>query len=554
MTDTRARRPASDGGGQAPRRPGRKLLDALLDLVDQAVVVCDASGVVLWCNGPAAVCFPGLRPGITADPAAAGPLGQAVVASAAAFDAEFLGRRLTGRRNSVRDCSVWLVSDDTEVRRCGAELRAERLRTAFLSEAGRRLGASLHHGRTARSVVELAVPALADAALLVLPPRGGHADWHRCAAPGVAAESGALPASTLERVPQLVRALSDLSPRLAACRPGDLEGLGGATPPDPGPGGESLVTALPGGGGSAGALVLFRAAGTGERPVADSAVVSEFAYRAGTALSAAALYAQQAHTAAVLQAGLDPAPLPEVPGVRLGAAYRPAPEALGFGGDFYEVESEQDGGGGVRFSLGDVCGKGAEAAVLTGHVRQSLRTLALVETRPLRVLDVLNRSLLEADSGRFASLVVGAARPAGRGALDVVLAGGGHPPPLVLRRGGAVEAVDVGGMLVGALPGAEFGQAAVRLARDELILLYSDGVTEARGGPAGAEEYGAERLAHDLAGCAGMPAGAVAERIELRVADWLAGRAHDDIAVLALQSSPPSRLSPGASDALGPPR
>ncbi|MFI1538466.1 PP2C family protein-serine/threonine phosphatase [Streptomyces anandii] len=540
MTDARARRPASHGGGQARDRPGRKLLDALLDLVDQAVVVCDASGVVSWCNGPAAVCFPGLRPGMTPDPEVAGPLGQAVAASAARFDAEFLGRWLTGRRSTVQDCSVWLVSDDTGIHGCAVELRAERHRVAFLSEAGRRLGASLHHGRTARSVVELAVPALADAALLVLPPRGGHVDWHRCAAPGAAVEAGALPAATLERVPRLAKALSGLSPRPAPCRPGDLGALGGAAPPDPGPGGESFVTALPGGGAPAGALVLVRASGAGDRSAADSAVVREFAFRAGLALSTAGLYAQQAHTAALLQSGLDPAPLPEVPGVRLGAAYRPAPEALGFGGDFYQVEPARDGGGGVRFTLGDVCGKGVEAAVLSGHVRQSLRTLALVESRPLRVLDVLNRSLLEADSGRFASLVMGAARPAGRGALDVVLAGGGHPPPLVLRRDGVVEAVDVGGMLVGALPGAEFGQAAVRLARDELILLYSDGVTEARGGPTGAEEYGAERLAHDLAGCAGMPAGAVAERIELRVADWLAGRAHDDIAVLALQSSPAS--------------
>ncbi|WP_051370729.1 PP2C family protein-serine/threonine phosphatase [Streptomyces sp. 142MFCol3.1] len=521
-------------------------MDALLDLVDQAVVVCDASGVVRWCNGLTGVYFPGLRPGMAPNPVAAGPLGQAVVASAARFDADFLGRRLTGRRNTVEDCAVWLVSDETGARRREAELRAERSRAAFLSKAGRRLGASLHHGRTARSVVELAVPALADAAVLVLPPRRGHADWYRCAAPGAAAESGVLPVSSIEHVPQLVQALSGLWPRPAPCRPGELGALGGAAPPDPGTGGESLVMALPGSGAPAGVLVLVRSAGSEGLDTADTAVVRDFAFRAGMALSTAALYAQQAHTAAVLQSGLDPAPLPEVPGVRLGAVYRPAPEALGFGGDFYQVEPAREGGGGVDFALGDVCGKGVEAAVLTGHVRQSLRTLALVESRPLRVLDVLNQALLEADSGRFASLVIGTARLGSGGTLDVALAGGGHLPPLVLRRGGTVEAVDVGGMLVGALPGAEFGQAGVRLARDELILLYSDGITEARGGPNGVEEYGAERLAHDLAGCAGMPAGAVAERIELRIADWLAGHAHDDIAVLALQASPGSSGAVGA--------
>ncbi|MFE0509294.1 serine/threonine-protein phosphatase, partial [Streptomyces sp. NPDC058964] len=244
-------------------------MDTLLDLVDQAVVVCDASGVVRWCNGPTGVFFPGLRQGMTPDPAAAGPLGQAVVASAVRFDGEFLGRRLTGRRSTVQDCSVWLVSDETGVRRCGAELRAERFRAAFLSEAGRRLGASLHHGRTARSVVELAVPALADAALLVLPPRVGHADWHRCAAPGAAVESGALPASSLERVPQLARALAGLSPRPASCRPGGLGALGGAAPPEPGKGGESRVSGQPGSGGPGGGRGVVRwarSAGGGGAP------------------------------------------------------------------------------------------------------------------------------------------------------------------------------------------------------------------------------------------------------------------------------------------------
>ncbi|MFD1659153.1 PP2C family protein-serine/threonine phosphatase [Streptomyces caeni] len=546
MTGTRAPSPAAHGGaGETRGRPGQKLLNALLDLVDQAVVVCDATGVVRWCNGLTGVYFPGLRPGMVPDPVSAGPLGQAAVDSAARFEADFRGRRLTGRRSTVEDCAVWLVSDVTAVCQGEADLRAERSRAAFLGEAVRRLGASLHHGRTARGVVELAVPALADAAVLILPPRRGHAEWYRCAAPGAAAESGVLPASLLDRVPQLVRALSGLWLRPAPCRPGELGALGGAAPPVPGTGGETLVMALPGGGAPTGALVLVRSAGTRGLDTADAAVRREYAFRAGMALSAAALYTQQAHTAAVLQSGLDPAPLPEVPGVRLGAAYRPAPEALGFGGDFYQVEPARDGGG-VDFALGDVCGKGVEAAVLTGHVRQSLRTLAHVESRPLCVLEVLNQSLLEADSGRFVSVVMGTARPGAGDTLDVVLAGGGHMPPLVLRHGGAVEAVDVGGMLVGALPGPEFAQAEVRLARDELILLYSDGVTEARGGPEGAEEYGEQRLAHDLAGCAGMPAGAVAERIELRTADWLAGHAHDDIAVLALQASPGSPAAAGA--------
>ncbi|WP_185296825.1 SpoIIE family protein phosphatase [Streptomyces finlayi] len=108
-----------------------------------------------------------------------------------------------------------------------------------------------------------------------------------------------------------------------------------------------------------------------------------------------------------------------------------------------------------------------------------------------------------------------------------------------------MEEVHIGGTLVGALPDPDFHQTEIRLAAGELLLLYSDGVTEASGGPTEQEMYGERRLMRDLAACLGMPAGAVAERIDLRSGQWLAGGDHDDLAVLAVQAAAPAAPTDG---------
>ncbi|MFD5111260.1 PP2C family protein-serine/threonine phosphatase [Streptomyces sp. NPDC058391] len=407
-------------------------------------------------------------------------------------------------------------------------------RSAFLEQAGRRLGASLHHGRTVRTVARLVQPLLADLAVVVLPVRGRRTSWHR-AGPGDTEESGQVPAEALERAPRVADAVSGVQARAAVLPARELDGLDGALPPDLDPGAQALVVQLSGNGVSAGALILVRGP---ERPGfrgPDIELARQYAAGAGLALATAALYSQQAETTAVLQANLAPAPLPAVDGVRLGAAYRPAAHALRISGDFYHVAARPDDG--VSFFFGDVCGKGAEAAVLAGLVQQTLRTLALTDSEPVRDLRLLNQLLLGEES-RFTTLVTGSARPAPDGGLTVVTAGGGHLPPLILRHDGRVEEVTIDGTLVGVLPEPAFDRTESHLAHGELMLLYSDGVTEARGGPTGYEWYGDERLARTLATWWGMPAGAVAERVELLTTQWLGGRPHDDIAVLVLQAPP----------------
>ncbi|MFG2137666.1 PP2C family protein-serine/threonine phosphatase [Streptomyces sp. NPDC048650] len=513
-----------------------ELLD-LVNLVDQAVVTCDAAGVVCAYNRPAAGLFPLLRVGEALSASAAGPMALATEQGADGFDAAFEGRVLLGHRETLQDHVVWLVRDVSAVRACEDTLLSERHRSAFLERAGRRLSASLHHGRSVRTLVRIVRPELADMAVAVLPVHGRGTVWHR-AGPADTEESGQVSAAALQRIPVLADALSGLQSRPAVASRHELDGLGDAVPAERGEGGEALVVQLAGNGVSAGALILVRGPERAGFTAPDVELAGRFAERAGLALATADLYSQQARSTAVLQESLAPEPLPSVEGVRLGAAYRPAAQALRISGDFYRVAPHP--GAGVAFFFGDVCGKGAEAAVLAGLVRQSLRTLALTETDPVRALYLLNQALL-GDESRFTTLVNGTAGPAPGGGLTVVTAGGGHLPPLILRRDGRVEQVAIDGTLVGILPDPFFDRADSHLAPGELMLLYSDGVTEARGGPTGQELYGDERLSRELADCLGMPAGAVAERVELLTTQWLGGRSHDDIAVLVLQAPPDPR-------------
>ncbi|CAL9278689.1 hypothetical protein SUDANB135_00046 [Streptomyces sp. SudanB135_2055] len=119
----------------------------------------------------------------------------------------------------------------------------------------------------------------------------------------------------------------------------------------------------------------------------------------------------------------------------------------------------------------------------------------------------------------------------------------GHPPPLIVRDDGTVEEADTGGTLIGVLPEITTRTAELWLAPGETCLLYTDGVTEAKGGPLGDTMFGQERLQRALLGCAGMPAQAVVERVQMRVDEWIGHGRHDDIAVLAITAPRGSHLS-----------
>lgn len=185
---------------------------------------------------------------------------------------------------------------------------------------------------------------------------------------------------------------------------------------------------------------------------------------------------------AVLQQSLLPATLPVVPGVETAAHYHTA-SADRLGGDFYDLFPLDD----TRwaFFLGDVCGKGPQAASLTSLTRYTLRAAALHDPDPVVALTTLNTVLHQRYGGsdpRYCTAICGILTSAGD-TVTVRIASGGHPPALVLRADGRADYLATpGGLLVGILPEAHFVPAETTLGAGDTLLLYTDGLTEARTG------------------------------------------------------------------------
>lgn len=239
---------------------------------------------------------------------------------------------------------------------------------------------------------------------------------------------------------------------------------------------------------------------------------------------------------AVLQQSLLPDTLPEVPGLETAAYYHTAhPDRLG--GDFYDVfriDGERFG-----FFLGDVCGKGPQAAALTSLTRYTLRAAALHDPDPVSVLTTLNKVLHERYAGsgdpRYCTAVFGTLEPGpGTGQVAVHLASGGHPPVITVRADGTVGFLPTpGGLLVGILPSARFTAATTVLGPGDVLLLYTDGITEARTGEDRTSLYGDEALLACVAGHAGKPPQAVVEALT-GVLHGFGDGLDDDTALLAL--------------------
>ncbi|MFD9438406.1 PP2C family protein-serine/threonine phosphatase [Streptomyces sp. NPDC060006] len=204
-----------------------------------------------------------------------------------------------------------------------------------------------------------------------------------------------------------------------------------------------------------------------------------------------------ADSLAVLQQSLVPSSLPAVPGLEAAVHYHTAsPDRLG--GDFYDLFALGDGR--WAFFLGDVCGKGPQAASLTSLTRYTLRAAALHDPEPAAALTTLNAVLQEryAASGdpRYCTVLFGVVQPdADQNRCTVRLASGGHPPALVMRADGRADYLRTpGGLLVGVLPAAPFSTAETILAAGDTLLLYTDGLTEARTGPTRENLFGDEAL------------------------------------------------------------
>lgn len=186
----------------------------------------------------------------------------------------------------------------------------------------------------------------------------------------------------------------------------------------------------------------------------------------------------------VLQQRLLPQEAPAVPGVEIATHYRPVSPWLDAGGDFYDVFDLDDGH--WALAIGDVCGKGPEAAAVTGEIRHMLRALARTESRPSEVLsrlnDVLVREELDPTAPGERFCTAGYARMnVTTSPIEVTVCSAGHPLPLVRRADGHVERVGQPGQLLGPLDRVELTDGTVGLAPGELLLLYTDGAIEQRG-------------------------------------------------------------------------
>lgn len=506
----------------------------LLADVRDAVVLQDSGARVRWFNPAAYQLFTRLHPG---DWPEAGHDLEALLDPGTGHDEgpvegsiEYAGHRLPVRCRTIgQGWRIWTFVPPLEPQPEPAPYW-----DGFLADTYARLIGAQDRDTTAGLVAELAAGELADFAMVVLPLSRGRWEWWSHEADSTAAR-GKVRRVRPAVAPVFSEAVAGACGRVVELPDGEVLSLPQAFVTRLKHRESVSVASLAADGGGVPGAVVFGC--TGDRAGADGEwhhAIEEFTRHAGAALAGADRFGLQKEATEGLKTTLRPRLLPELRGAHTAVWYEPSSGALDVGGDFYDLHPRADGS--ALVVLGDICGNGAEAAALTGRVRHTLAALHLVERDGRQLLEKLNEALLAAGSSRFATLVVGSAVP-GRDGLRLTLASGGHPAPLVLRRSGEVEEVVLPGMLVGISPHARFAQSSVVLAEGDVCVLYTDGITEARGGHDRLQLYGQERLAQLLTGCVDFTADQVVERVRVAVRQWLGGADHDDIALLAIQSS-----------------
>lgn len=421
------------------------------------------------------------------------------------------------------------------------EAEAARERLAFLAAASAALGGSLDAHDLYATLAGLAVPRLADwcvvdavddagrlrqaaiahrdpgvVALVVESRRrgdraGGDALWdvRRVAASGRA--------ELIDGVDdERLRAVADDDEHLALLRRLDPR--------------SAVVAPLVARGRVVGVLTLVAVGGDRRYGPDDLALAEELASRAAVAVDNALLFEERSRVAATLQRSLLPPALPDVPGVDVAARYRPASSGADISGDFYDVF--ETAGGAWAAVIGDVCGKGPAAAALTGLFRHSVRAAAVREPSPRRILRAVNEALLvQVDDTKFGSAAFVRLEP-GDGTAAVTVASAGHPLPVIVRADGTVEEVPCAGTVLGVVADPWMEERSDVLRPGDAIVLYTDGVVEAR---RGTELFGDERLLAVLAGVAGRSAGEVAEAVDAAAVAFRGDAPDDDVAVLVLR-------------------
>ncbi|WP_433653159.1 SpoIIE family protein phosphatase [Micromonospora zamorensis] len=261
------------------------------------------------------------------------------------------------------------------------------------------------------------------------------------------------------------------------------------------------------------------------------AVLEDVARRAALAIENARIHAERRRVAQTLQQSLLPPVLPLVDGIGFAAEYVPTGDDAEVGGDFYDVVPLPDGRWLVV--IGDVSGKGVQAAAVTGLVRDVIRVL-VGDGKPLpEALARLNETLVERGGGRYCTLALAAVGPGEGDQLDVSLHLAGHDRPVLLAGTGGAGFVGTGGTALGLLDTITSPTAKIALAPGDSLIFYTDGVTERR---RGRELFGTDRLRDAAAPLAGYSADVVAARLRSAAINFSVEPPRDDIAILVLRN------------------
>ncbi|HUR18310.1 MAG TPA: SpoIIE family protein phosphatase [Acidimicrobiales bacterium] len=232
--------------------------------------------------------------------------------------------------------------------------------------------------------------------------------------------------------------------------------------------------------------------------------------------------------ARTLQQTLIPPTPPTIEGLDIAAVYRPAGSGDEVGGDFYDIF--EIGSGDWVVAIGDVCGKGVEAAGVTALARHTIRAAAVHQRRPADILATLNMVLLHHETDRFCTVTLLRLRHSGS-AWTATVGCAGHPLPLLWRQREPAVPIGTFGPLLGVLPSPEFADTEVLLESGASMLLYTDGVTEGRHGK---HFFGEEKLATAIRGSA-RSAAMLAQDVLDEVMKFQAGDPRDDIAIVAIR-------------------
>jgi serine phosphatase RsbU (regulator of sigma subunit)/PAS domain-containing protein len=288
---------------------------------------------------------------------------------------------------------------------------------------------------------------------------------------------------------------------------------------------------------SYGALTLARTADEGRFEIADLGLAEQLGQHLGVAIRVDRMFRHRSAVAEALQGSLLPASLPDVPGLDLFAAYQPASEGLEVSGDFYDVFPVT---GGWAITVGDVCGKGQEAAAMTAAARHAIRVLAHWNPDPADVLAKVNEVMLAGDyEDRFVTAKLAYLRWEGA-RLRVTLASAGHPGPALVRPDGRVDVLNGGGLPLGLFPDADPQTEELELGEDDLLFFYSDGLTEARSPDM---RYFEDSLADELAGLAGRSAAETARMVQGLVSSFSEDDLRDDMTILVAKVKAPPDTS-----------